>query len=138
MLAGPRHRLTAEEPESFGGTDAGPDPYDPVAAGLGACTAMTIRMVARRKGWPLDGVAVDVRHDQIHAGDRAEYAKREGKVDRFTRKIALFGDLTAAQRAALMAIADRCPVHRTLESEIRIETRPGAVASPRLTGEGSG
>jgi uncharacterized OsmC-like protein len=125
VLSGPRHRLVADEPESFGGTDAGPGPYDLVAAGLGACTAMTIRMYARRKEWPLTGVRVDVTHDRIHAKDCADCATKDGKVDRFTRVIALEGDLDDDQRARLMEIADRCPVHRTLEGEIRIETRAG-------------
>ncbi|RMF33041.1 MAG: OsmC family protein, partial [Alphaproteobacteria bacterium] len=122
VLSGPRHRLTADEPVDFGGSDTGPGPYDLLAAGLGACTSMTIRMYARRKGLPLDHVAVDVSHDRIHAEDCADCETKTGKIDRFTRVITLEGALDEAQRARLMEIADRCPVHRTLTSEIRIET----------------
>ncbi|MEM8742349.1 MAG: OsmC family protein, partial [Pseudomonadota bacterium] len=92
------------------------------SAGLGACTAMTVRMYARRKGWPLAGVSVDIRHDRIHAEDCAACETQEGKIDRFTREITLQGDLSEDQRARLREIADRCPVHRTLESEILIDT----------------
>ncbi|MEM9199518.1 MAG: bifunctional alpha/beta hydrolase/OsmC family protein [Pseudomonadota bacterium] len=122
VRSGPRHRLVADEPASFGGTDQGPGPYDLVSAGLGACTAMTIRMYARRKGWPLAGVSVDVRHDRIYAEDCAACETQEGKIDRFTREITLLGDLSEDQRIRLREIADRCPVHRTLESEIVIDT----------------
>jgi putative redox protein len=117
-----RHRMQADEPQSHGGTDLGPSPYQLVCAGLGACTAMTIRMYARRKGWPLEHVSVDVAHDRIHAEDCAGCESRTGKVDRFRRVVRIEGDLDAGQRARLMEIADRCPVHRTLEGEVAVET----------------
>ncbi|TCO70934.1 bifunctional alpha/beta hydrolase/OsmC family protein [Rhodovulum euryhalinum] len=115
-----RHHLTADEPDSYGGTDRGLSPYGLLAAALGACTSMTIRMYARRKGWPLDGVQVDVTHDKVHAQD-AE-ARSGQKVDLFRRAIRLAGDLDKDQRDRLIEIADRCPVHQTLERAARIET----------------
>ena len=132
ISVGGRHMLRADEPAAHGGTDLGPSPYQFVAAGLGACTAMTIRMYARRKGWPLTHVAVDVSHDRIHAEDCAECETRTGKVDRFRRELRIEGDLDADQRDRLREIADKCPVHRTLEGEITVETvlaRAGASAS---------
>ena len=120
--AGPKRHALADEPEAYGGTDRGMSPYGFLSAGLGACTSMTIRMYARRKGWPLDHVRVDVCHDKVHAQD-AE-ASHEAKIDRFLRVITLEGDLDEEQRARLMDIADRCPVHRTLERSSHIETRP--------------
>jgi putative redox protein len=120
VMAGPSHHLIADEPASYGGTDRGPTPYGLVSAGLGACTSMTIRLYARRKGWPLDHVAVDVEHAKEHAPD-AE-GNETGKIDVFRRRIRLDGELDDAQRAKLMQIADRCPVHRTLEAGVRIET----------------
>lgn len=121
ISAGAKHAL-ADEPKSVGGTDLGFTPYQLVGAGLGACTSMTIRMYARRKGWPLDHVSVDVGHDKIHAQDCADCETKDGKVDVFRREIRLSGNLTDEQRARCMEIANKCPVHRTLESEIRIET----------------
>ncbi|MEM7061146.1 MAG: bifunctional alpha/beta hydrolase/OsmC family protein, partial [Pseudomonadota bacterium] len=121
IAEGSKHTL-ADEPKSVGGTDLGFTPYQLVAAGLGACTSMTIRMYARRKGWPLSHVSVDVGHDKIHAQDCAACETTDGKVDVFRRAISLSGDLTDEQRARCMEIADKCPVHRTLESEIHIET----------------
>ncbi|TCP42356.1 bifunctional alpha/beta hydrolase/OsmC family protein [Rhodovulum marinum] len=115
-----RHHLTADEPQAYGGSDRGLSPYGLLAAALGACTSMTIRMYARRKGWPLDGVRVDVTHDKVHAQD-AE-ARSGQKVDRFHRAICLTGDLDDDQRARLRDIADKCPVHQTLERASRIET----------------
>ncbi|MFZ1469051.1 MAG: bifunctional alpha/beta hydrolase/OsmC family protein [Paracoccaceae bacterium] len=116
-----RHHQKADEPTSFGGTDLGPSPYQYLAAGLGACTAMTIRMYARRKGWPLIQVAVDVSHDKQHAKDCEDCDKGQ-KIDTFFRAITLTGDLDPDQRAKLIAIADKCPVHRTLESKAVIHT----------------
>ncbi|QYX56743.1 bifunctional alpha/beta hydrolase/OsmC family protein [Roseovarius sp. SCSIO 43702] len=121
--AGPHHHVLADEPRSYGGTDRGMSPYGFLAAGLGACTSMTIRMYARRKKWPLDHVRVDVCHDKVHAQD-AEMSD-DAKIDRFVRTITLEGDLDADQRARLMEIADRCPVHKTLEKTSQIETRAG-------------
>ncbi|WP_439155758.1 bifunctional alpha/beta hydrolase/OsmC family protein [Yoonia sp.] len=118
IQSGPHH-LLADEPEKFGGTDKGLSPYGLVAAGLGACTSMTIRMYARRKDWPLDGVSVDVTHAKSHAEDAAA---SDAKVDHFDRLIRLDGDLSADQRARLLAIADKCPVHRTLERTSTIST----------------
>ena len=116
------HELIADEPLDLGGTDAGPTPYDLLTAALGSCTAMTLQMYARQKGWPLLGVEVRLRHAKIHARDCADCETREGKIDRIERDIVLQGPLDESQRARLMAIADRCPVHRTLASEIKIET----------------
>jgi uncharacterized OsmC-like protein/pimeloyl-ACP methyl ester carboxylesterase len=121
VTIGPRHRLLADEPKAFGGTDRGPSPYQYLAAGLGACTSMTIRIYARRKGWPLTHVAVDVSHDKVHAEDCADCGTG-ARIDVFSRSIRLEGDLTGDQRARLLEIADRCPVHRTLESRVRIAT----------------
>ncbi len=122
VSAGPRHHVTADEPIAYGGTDAGFSPYQLVSSGLGACTSMTIRMYARRKKWPLEHVSVDVTHDKIHATDCDHCETTAGKIDRFKRVITLEGDLDADQRRRLMEIADKCPVHRTLEGEIEIVT----------------
>ncbi len=122
VMAGPKHHLKADEPEDFGGTDLGPSPYQFVSAGLGACTSMTIRMYARRKKWPLDGVSVDVSHDKVHAEDCEDCEDKGAKIDVFRRVIRLEGDLDAEQRAKLKEIAGKCPVHRTLEGTIRVET----------------
>ncbi|MDH3667420.1 MAG: bifunctional alpha/beta hydrolase/OsmC family protein [Paracoccaceae bacterium] len=122
VAAGPKHHLLADEPASYGGTDQGPTPYQFLSAGLGACTSMTIRMYARRKKWPLEAVSVDVSHDKAHAEDCAECEGKGAKIDVFKRVIHLTGDLDDEQHARLMEIADRCPVHRTLEGTIRIET----------------
>ncbi len=122
VAVGPRHHLLADEPAAYGGTDAGPGPYQLLSAGLGACTSMTVRMYARRKGWPLEHVAVDISHDKIHAQDCADCPDKTAKIDVFQRVIRLDGPLDADQRARLLAIADRCPVHRTLEGTIRVET----------------
>ncbi|MEY8841759.1 OsmC family protein, partial [Cribrihabitans sp. XS_ASV171] len=122
IQAGPRHHVLADEPPAYGGSDRGMSPYGFLAAGLGACTSMTIRMYTRRKGWPLEHVSVDVSHDKVHAQD-AEPGTPPGKVDRFERVIRLEGPLDADQRTRLLEIADRCPVHRTLESSSQIVTR---------------
>lgn len=122
ISAGPKNHVTADEPIAFGGTDSGLSPYQLVSAGLGACTSMTIRMYARRKKWPLEHVSVDITHDKIHATDCAHCHTETGKVDQFRRVITLMGDLNEDQLTRLMEIADKCPVHRTLEGEIDIVT----------------
>ena len=114
--------LVADEPPQAGGTDAGPTPYDYLVAGLGACTVMTLRMYAERKGWPLGTVTARLRHEKVHATDCAECETKEGKIDRIERELEITGDLDDEQRQRLLEIADRCPVHRTLESEVRVET----------------
>lgn len=118
-----RHRLVADEPVEAGGTDAGPSPYELLLAALGACTSMTLSMYARRKRWPLERVTVRLQHGRIHAQDCAECESKEGLLDRIEREISLTGPLDAEQRERLLAIANRCPVHRTLVSEIDIRTR---------------
>jgi len=117
-----RHRLPADEPLASGGTDSGPNPYELLLAALGACTSMTLRLYAERKQWPLEHIAVRLRHEKIYAKDCADCETKEGKVDRIERHIEMKGALDESQRARLMEIADRCPVHRTLHSEIEIVT----------------
>ena len=116
------HRLASDEPVALGGTDTGPGPYDLLLAALGSCTSMTIAMYARRKKWPLESVRVRLRHDKIHAADCADCETREGKLDRIEREVELVGPLDDEQRARLLDIANKCPVHRTLRSEIIIDT----------------
>lgn len=117
------HRLTADEPVPVG-DDAGPNPYDLLLASLGACTSMTVRMYARRKDWPLEQVRVTLRHSRIHAHDCADCETEKGMIDQIDREIELIGNLDDTQRQRLMAIADRCPVHQTLTSEVHITTTP--------------
>ena len=126
IVAGPRHHAVADEPRAYGGTDRGMSPYGFLAAGLGACTSMTIRMYARREGWPLSHVRVEVTHDKVHAQD----ADAGGKADLFRRTITLEGALDEVQRARLLEIADKCPVHRTLEAGARVETTLTPPVSP--------
>jgi len=122
VTVGP-HDLLADEPAAVGGADSGPGPYDYVLAGLGACTSMTMRMYAERKSLPLDRVTVTLSHSKIHAEDCAECETRVGMLDQFDRIISMEGALDAEQRKKLMEIADKCPVHRTLTSEIHIMTK---------------
>jgi putative redox protein len=117
------HRLIADEPISFGGTNLGPTPYDYLVAGLGACTSMTLRMYADRKGWPLEAAVVRLKHAKIHAADCGTCETQSGKIDRIDREIDLIGPLDGPQRERLLEIADRCPVHRTLHSEILITSK---------------
>lgn len=117
------HRLRADEPAAQGGTDTGPSPYDLLLAALGACTSMTLRLYADQKRWPLDRVIVKLGHEKIHAADCAECETREGRIDRIDREIEIIGALDAAQRQRLLEIANKCPVHRTLHSEVVIPTR---------------
>jgi putative redox protein len=118
-----KHRLSGDEPVSDGGTDTGPNPYDLLLAAPGSCTSMTVAMYARRKQWPLEAVTVRLRHSRIHAADCESCETREGLLDRIDRDLELVGPLSEEQRARLLAIANKCPVHRTLTSEIDIRTR---------------
>ena len=122
VTVGP-HRMLADEPKAAGGEDSGPGPYDYLIAGLGACTSMTMRLYADLKKLPMDRVTVTLRHSKIHAKDCEECETRDGKLDQIERVIGIEGDLDADQRKRLMEIADKCPVHRTLTSEIRIVTK---------------
>jgi putative redox protein len=121
IMVGP-HRLIADEPLAAGGADTGPGPYDLLLSALGACTSMTMRLYADRKALPMDRVTVTLNHSKIYAKDCAECETREGMLDQFDRVISIEGALDAEQRKKLMEIADKCPVHRTLTSEIRIVT----------------
>lgn len=119
------HGFVVDEPSALGGTDQGPTPYDLLGAALGACTAITLRMYADRKEWPLDEVDVFVAHDKVHAEDELPDDDGEPRrMDRLTREIRLTGALTDEQRSRLREIADRCPVHRTLETGLRVDTAP--------------
>jgi uncharacterized OsmC-like protein/alpha-beta hydrolase superfamily lysophospholipase len=121
VLSGP-HRFFADEPVKVGGLDSGPGPYDLVLAGLGACTSITLRIYAEHKKLPLSRVSVRLSHNKIHARDCENCETVEGMIDHIDRAITLEGDLTPEQRKRLMEIADKCPVHRTLESEVEIKT----------------
>jgi len=116
------HRFFADEPVEQGGLGSGPNPYDLLLAALGACTSMTLRLYADRKGWPLAKVRVALSHRKIHAADCTDCETRDGKIDEITRSIALNGALDAEQRARLLEIADKCPVHRTLHGEVKVRT----------------
>jgi len=122
VTSGP-HQMLADEPLAAGGADTGPGPYDLLLSALGACTSMTMRMYADRKSLPLERITVTLKHNKIHAEDCAECETREGLIDQIDRVIAIEGTLDADQRQRLMEIADKCPVHRTLKSEVRIFTR---------------
>lgn len=126
VVAG-RHRLIADEPEDVGGLDSGPSPYDYLAAALGACTVMTLRLYAERKGIAAGRIAATVLHDKVHAADcedcAGEIREKGGRIDRFERRIAIEGEIDAETRARMLEIADRCPVHRTLEAGAAIVTR---------------
>jgi len=119
-----KHRLLADEPEKFGGTNLGPSPYDLLLMSLGACTSMTLRMYASRKKLPLDDIQVKLVHDRVHAEDCVDC---NHKIERITRSISLKGDLTDEQKRSLLSIADKCPVHRTLESDPQIITKLGSI-----------
>ena len=119
------HHLRADEPVNVGGTDAAPGPYDYLLIALGVCTSMTVGLYARRKQFPLENITVSLRHARIHAEDCAECETKEGMLDRIDTQIELTGPLTAEQRAKLIEIAGKCPVHRTLKSEIDIRLSAG-------------
>ncbi|PHN04888.1 bifunctional alpha/beta hydrolase/OsmC family protein [Flavilitoribacter nigricans] len=116
------HSLQADEPESVGGNDFGPSPYELVAAGLGACTAMTLQMYARRKKWPLEEVVVHLEHYKDYRSDQENLEDPKSKIDHFSRTIEIEGDLDETQRQRLLEIANKCPVHRTMEGEIEVVT----------------
>ena len=125
VTVGGKHHLMADEPTSYGGLDSGPSPYDLLLAGLGACTSMTLRMYADHKKLPLDKVSVRLSHEKIHAEDCRDCETQNGKVDVIEREVIMHGDLDDATRARLLEIADKCPVHKTLHSEVKIVTREG-------------
>ena len=117
------HALVADEPADVGGANLGPSPYDYLLSALGACTTMTVRMYANHKKWPLETIRATLRHAKIHAKDCGDCETEKGMVDVIERDIEIVGgDLSDEQRARLLEIADRCPVHRTLSSEIKIRT----------------
>ena len=121
LITAGHHQLISDEPHPVG-DDAGPTPYDLLLAALGACTSMTVRMYADRKRWPLEHVRVTLRHSRIHARDCADCETSAGWLDRIDRVIELSGDLDDEQRQRLLHIAERCPVHQTLTSEVRVTT----------------
>ena len=116
------HSLIADEPLSVGGEDLGMAPYELLLSSLGACTSMTLQMYAQHKNWPLTGVEVRLKHEKIHAQDCASCETKVGKIDKITKQIKIEGDLNAEQIQKLLEIAEKCPVNRTLKSEIWIET----------------
>ncbi len=118
-----RHNLIVDEPESVGGSDLGPTPYDYLITSLGACTGMTLQMYAERKKWPLKEVRVHLMHDKVHEADCEKCEDKEARIDRISREIEISGDLSDEQINRLMEIADKCPVHKTLTGEIRVETK---------------
>ena len=132
------HTLVSDEPLEVGGTNTGATPYDLVLAALGACTAMTLRMYADRKQWPLEGVVVRLHHGRSHAADEQQFEHRPVRLDHIERTLELAGPLTDEQRVRLAEIAERCPVHRTLDAGVRITTRLSATAavvdSPSVSG----
>ena len=120
------HRLQADEPVSYGGGDAAPGPYDYLLTALGVCTSMTIGLYARRKQLPLENITVSLYHSRIHARDCEDCETKQGMLDRIDMEVVLTGSLSPEQHAKLMEIAGKCPVHRTLKSEIDIRLKQGA------------
>lgn len=122
-LTAGKHELIADEPEHVeGGTDLGPDPYDYLLMGLGACTVMTLKMYANRKGWPLEDVYLELRHDKRHDEDCINCDEPTSKIDTIEKELIIKGDLTQEQLDKLLDISKKCPVHRTLESDISINS----------------
>jgi putative redox protein len=117
-----RHVLTADEPAAVGGGDAGPTPYELLLMALGACTSMTVKMYAARKGWPLEGAEVRLRHERVYNRDRADCEDKNTLMDRIEGSLRLIGPLSAEQRNRLLEIAEKCPVHRTLVTRVEIRT----------------
>ena len=117
--------ITIDESKEVGGDGKGPDPYDLLLSALGGCTAMTIMMYARRKGWPVEGIQVKLNHEKIHAQDCDECDTQEGKLDQITKTIFLRGDLTQEQKERLLEIAERCPVNKTLTTECHVRGKLG-------------
>ena len=117
------HRLVVDEPIAVGGADGGPTPYEMLLAGLGACTAMTLRLYADRRNWPLERARISLRHRKVHAQDCVDCVTKPAKMDVVDRVITLEGALTEEQRAKLLEIAERCPVQQTLGSKIQVNTK---------------
>ena len=122
VVAG-KHHLVADEPVSAGGGDAGPDPYDYLLTALGVCTSMTVGFYARRNKWPLENITVALWHSRVHTKDCEECPTNDGMLDRIDVEVELTGQLTPEQHVKLMQVAAKCPVHRTLTSEINIRLR---------------
>ena len=122
IIAG-KHRLVSDEPVDMEGTDTGPDNYELLLASLGSCTSMTVAVYARRKQWPLTRVTVNLKHYKIDAADCEECETKQGQIDRIEREVVLEGTLSDEQRTRLLEIANKCPIHKTLRSEINIQTR---------------
>ena len=118
------HQWTADEPETYGGTDAGPSPYELLLGALGACIGMTLRMYAAKKKWKLTDVHIELEHYKIHAKDCEDCEQESGYVDVIEKSISFSGDLDADQRNRLLEIASRCPVHRTLENAVKFRVKP--------------
>jgi putative redox protein len=116
------HTFVADEPAAYGGADAGPNPYDLLLAALGTCTSMTVTAYARRKQWPLERVTVELRHSHVHAEDCVHCEEPARRIQRIERRLTLVGALTGEQRARLLEIAERCPVHKTLTGTLEIRT----------------